>query len=190
MPIRFDLRNFSSPVANYLLLWNFKIMDNIFLADQNDRDALLQRLEALESAVARHESLFTKESPSNNESPEATNGAVHFSGQFENASGSISYSWTRPQHHLLEEAWDSSFTRLAALAHPQRGLILKQLFNEPCSVSTLCQLGVTSSTGTAYHHLNELESAGWVRKGRGGVYEVPSERIIPLLTIISASENH
>ena len=160
----------------------------------NYYEILLPRLEALETAVARHESLFAKANQPCNEPPEeysaTTNGTIHFSGQVEDESGSISYSWTRPPHHLLEEAWESSFTRLAALAHPQRGLILKQLIKEPCSVSTLCQLGVTSSTGTAYHHLNELEVAGWVRKGRGGVYEVPSERIIPLLTIISASENH
>lgn len=185
MPIPFDLRNFPLPRCRLS-----KFMDKSFPTDQNDRDALFQRLEAIEAVIARHEALFAKEGHSINDSPETTDGAIHFSGQFENASGSISYSWSRPPHHLLEEAWDSSFTRLAALAHPQRGLILKQLLNDPCSVSTLCQLGVTSSTGTAYHHLNELESAGWVRKGRGGVYEVPTERIIPLLTIISASENH
>lgn len=74
-------------------------MDKFFPTDQNDRDALFQRLEAIEAVIARHEALFAKEGHSINDSPETTDGAIHFSGQFENASGSISYSWSRP--HII-----------------------------------------------------------------------------------------
>lgn len=158
---------------------------------------LLRRLEALEKVVVRHEELLDRRNdPRGNyldacpESGRAGDGVISFSGQIQGEEGSVSYSWARYPDDLIELSWESSFTRLAALAHPQRGMILKQLIDAPCTVAQLCELGVTSSTGTAYHHLNELEAAGWVHKGRGGVYEIPSERIIPLMTIVAASEDH
>lgn len=163
----------------------------------NKDEGLSQRIERLEKIVARHEKLIPNQGESENDffdpyvAPGKTgHGTINFSGQFQETGGSISFSWTKHPQDLLEHSWQSSFTRLAALAHPQRAMILKQLLKEPCTVSELCRLEVTSSTGTAYHHLNDLEASGWVQKGQGGVYEIPSERIIPLFVIVSASENH
>lgn len=165
--------------------------------DSNGDQELSQRVERLERIVARHEALIPNQEESGKGffDPYVTpgkigTGAINFSGQFQAVDGSISFSWTKHPEDLIDNSWESSFSRLAALAHPQRAMILKQLLKEPCTVSELCRLEVTSSTGTAYHHLNDLEASGWVQKGRGGIYEIPSERIIPLLVIVSASENH
>ena len=163
----------------------------------DNNEDLFRRIERLETIVARHEKLILNQEKTDDnyvdpyiEPREVGHGTINFSGQFQGRDGSVSYSWTKHPEDLVENSWESSFLRLAALAHPQRALILKQLIHEPCTVAELCRLEVTSSTGTAYHHLNELEASGWVRKGRGGVYEIPSERIIPLFAIISASEDH
>lgn len=165
--------------------------------NQNNNEELFQRIEKLESIVARHEKLISNQEKSEDNyfDPYITpgkigHGTINFAGQIQGRDGSVSFSWSKHPEDLVEHSWESSFTRLAALSHPQRATILKQLIRKPCTVAELCSLQVTSSTGTAYHHLNDLEASGWVRKGTGGVYEIPSERIIPLFVIISASEDH
>ncbi len=47
-----------------------------------------------------------------------------------------------------------------------------------------------SSTSTAYHHLNELSSAGWITKGTSSTFEIRPSRVIALMTIIIAGEDH
>ena len=53
----------------------------------------------------------------------------------------------------------------------------------------LVESDLVSSTGTAYHHLKELQAAGWVHK-KGGVFEIPPARVIPLMAIVIAGEDH
>ncbi|MHA2787608.1 winged helix-turn-helix domain-containing protein [Corynebacterium sp. S7] len=154
---------------------------------------LEQRVAKLERTVAEHSALLSSRQvyvDDLHSSVAGEDGAVSFTGFWNRNDDSLSYSWVRDPDALIEVSWDDSFRRLSALAHPQRAAFLKQLIKAPATVSDLSELGLTSSTGAAYHHLNDLEAAGWIRKLPKGHYEVPPERIIPLLVIVAASEGH
>lgn len=43
------------------------------------------------------------------------------------------------------------------------------------------------TSGQLYHHLRQLVSAGWLRATSRGSYAVPPDRVIPLLTILTAA---
>ena len=159
---------------------------------------LEQRLEKLETIVSQHSDLIYSRVESFEEYSDPFIGeedknaidTVSFIGYMNSDSRNISFLWTRSPQDLIQNSWDESFRRVAALAHPLRGVILKHLLHSPSSVTQLCEAGIVSSTGTAYHHLNELEVGGWVRKFKKGKYEIPPERVIPLLVIVAASEEH
>ncbi|SDS16995.1 winged helix-turn-helix domain-containing protein [Corynebacterium timonense] len=122
-------------------------------------------------------------------SPDLTDGAVMFGGSVTSGSRTFDYQWVRPTHWVADNEWDDQIERLAALAHPIRGEILRRLLCAPGTAAELVSEGVVSSAGTAYHHLNALQSAGWVAKTSGS-YSVPASRVIPLMTIITAAEAH
>ena len=155
--------------------------------------ALEARVEALENSVSTPteahgfwvvDTLHTQR----NEMPE---GSVIFGGDLDVAGGNYSYQWQRPYNALVDsEMWAASFERLSALAHPVRGEILHRLLQSPAQVSELIDEEIVTSPSTAYHHLSALSHAGWIKKSGSGIYEIAPARVIPLLTIISASENH
>lgn len=53
----------------------------------------------------------------------------------------------------------------------------------------LVEDGIVSSSGTGYHHLQALTAAGWIEKNKGS-FCIKSVRAIPLLTVITATEDH
>ncbi|AWB83854.1 ArsR/SmtB family transcription factor [Corynebacterium liangguodongii] len=116
-------------------------------------------------------------------------GAVTFGGVVDTGLGHYEYEWARPTHWVTDSPWENEIERLSALAHPLRGEILRRLLASPASVPELVAEGIVSSAGTAYHHMNALHAAGWVAKRDGG-YTIPPGRIVPLMTIITASEAH
>ncbi|MEJ5928179.1 ArsR family transcriptional regulator [Corynebacterium sp. H128] len=120
--------------------------------------------------------------------PTYEGGIVQFSGDVTVGSRHFVYEWARPAQFLTDEIFDDALERISALAHPIRHTILRRLLEGPASVAELVTAGL-SSTGTAYHHLGALQSAGWVRK-RDGHFEVPPARVVPLLTIVASSEDH
>lgn len=91
---------------------------------------------------------------------------------------------------LADEPWDENLERLAALAHPVRGAILRRLLAAPATVAELVDEHLASSTGTAYHHLGALQAGGWITKESGGRHALRTARVVPLLTIIAATEDH
>lgn len=146
---------------------------------------LAARLTALEERVSELEHGATTE----NIIDAAAAGTVHFSGEVALPAGDIKYQWVRPVDLLIETAWEDSFSRISALAHPLRAQILRHLLRQAASVAELVSAEVVSSAGTAYHHISALETAGWVVKQRG-VYSIPPARIVPLLCLIACGENH
>ena len=112
-----------------------------------------------------------------------------FAGDVVLPAGTYSYEWIRPAAWITDQSWDDAMGRIAALAHPVRGAILRHLLATPASVTELVESELVSSTGTAYHHLKELQAAGWVRK-QGGMFEIPPARVIPLMAIVIAGEDH
>ncbi|RAV33392.1 ArsR/SmtB family transcription factor [Corynebacterium heidelbergense] len=123
---------------------------------------------------------------------EAPEGSVIFAGSVRAGSpgGRVIYQWHRPSHALTDSSWDTKIERLQAIANPVRGCILRRLAAAEATIAQLIEEGVVSSTGTAYHHLNALAAAGWVNKKGEGVYALRAARIVPLLVIMAAAENH
>jgi hypothetical protein len=89
---------------------------------------------------------------------------------------------------LLASDWSVAHVPLAALAHPIRLQVLKALIEGKRDTQSLASLPNMGTTGQLYHHLKELEAAGWIRQPRRGEYIVLAERVIPLLAILSACE--
>lgn len=148
------------------------------------------RLSDLEARVAALEHASPPESTSRpGSSKDTEQGTVSFAGDVTLPTGNYSYSWRRPTAWITDHPWDDAMDRIAALAHPVRGAILLHLLAAPASVTELVESELVSSTGTAYHHLKELQAAGWVRK-QGGVFEIPPARVIPLMAIVIAGEEH
>ena len=117
-------------------------------------------------------------------------GAVMFAGHVTTSEQEAMYQWTRPTDFFLTSSWDDPMTRLTALAHPVRGTILRTLLDAPATAAQLAEKNVVTSTGTAYHHLNALMSAGWISKKPTGEFSIRVSRIVPLLTILACCEDH
>lgn len=156
-------------------------------------EARLQRLEArlaaLEQAsrapsIPPEGTLWALEHLRKNAQP---GGEVVFAGQAEVASGTWGWQWGLPVNLLLNRPWTEVAESLAALAHPVRLEILRAVLNGKSSSQALQHLADIGTTGQLYHHLKELQSAGWLKAGKRGSYTVPPERIIPLLVILSAA---
>lgn len=149
------------------------------------------RLTAFECRVAELEqAIFTQPDPSLAGSPGPdSDGTVSFGGDVTLPSGTYKYEWIRPVTWVSDHSWDDAMYRIAALAHPVRGAILRHLLATPASVNELVESGLISSTGTAYHHLKELQAAGWVTK-KSGAFEIPAARVVPLMAIVIAGEDH
>lgn len=163
-------------------------------ASTEDRLAALEaRVEALENAAseASEATGFWVVDALHNQRDQMPEGSVIFGGDVDAATGSYSYQWQRPLEVLTDpDTWTDSFERLSALAHPVRGSILRRLLQSSAQVSDFIEEELVTSTSTAYHHLSALSQAGWIKKSGSGTYEIAPTRIIPLLTIISASEDH
>lgn len=179
---------FAFAVDSVLRIWNFGIMETDFN----------QRLSELECRVARLEAREESQSPTNatynivdavKNNEELVDGAVMFGGTVNVGPYHYEYQWARPTHWVTDNAWEDPISRINALAHPVRGEILRRLLAAPATVTELVEENIVSSTGTAYHHINALHAAGWVSKFDGG-YEIPPARVIPLMTIVIASEAH
>ena len=116
-------------------------------------------------------------------------GSVIFGGNINVGKRAYAYQWQRPTNFVTDEEWTENLERLSALAHPVRGEILRRLLAAPATAAELVEESIVSSTGTAYHHLSALTHAGWTTKS-GGEFAIRPARVIPLLTIITASEDH
>ncbi|MGL4230732.1 MAG: ArsR/SmtB family transcription factor [Casimicrobium sp.] len=116
-------------------------------------------------------------------------GGVVFAGQVTLPAGET-YAWQIQDgtNDLMAAEWSVANAPLAALAHPMRLTILKALLTGTRDTQSLQVLPDMGTTGQLYHHLKELESAGWIRQPRRGEYIVLAERVVPLLAIISACE--
>lgn len=91
-------------------------------------------------------------------------------------------------NHLLEADWSAAQLPLTALAHPIRLLILRAILDGKRDSQSLQALPDMGTTGQLYHHLKELEAAGWIRQPRRGQYNLLAERVVPLLVILAACE--
>lgn len=172
-------------------------MDNASGTDTSARLAALEaRVAALESPptptdtqpLSHQEDLWLLNELQNREP--FPDGSVIFGGEVTVGGQRAMYQWQRPTHVLTDNPWDDNLDRLAALAHPIRGAILRRLLAAPATASDLVEEDTVSSTGTAYHHLGALAAGGWIAKDSSGRHSVRTSRVVALLTIIAASEDH
>lgn len=86
----------------------------------------------------------------------------------------------------LEGFGEDAAAALAALAHPVRLRLLRELLREPRTAAELGELDGLATSGQIYHHLRQLVAAGWLRNASRGRHGVPIERVVPLLVALAA----
>jgi hypothetical protein len=115
-------------------------------------------------------------------------GAVLFTGTVA-LPGGAHYEWQegRLAGDLLDADWSQSSVGLTALAHPVRLLLLREVLHGTQTAAQLSAHPRLGTSGQLYHHLRLLVSAGWLRSSARGQYDVPADRVVPLLTILAAT---
>jgi hypothetical protein len=115
-------------------------------------------------------------------------GAVLYAGVVEAAEGER-YEWQYGvgTRDLLDDDWSTVAGTLAALAHPVRLLLLREVLGGRRGVAELAEVEGLGTSGQLYHHLRQLVSAGWLRQSGRGHYVVPAERVVPLLVSVTAA---
>lgn len=118
----------------------------------------------------------------------AEDGGVLFTGAVRMPTGE-QYEW---QHGALTEGllsyeWPEAADALAALGHPVRLRLLREIVGGRRSAAELAELEGIGTTGQIYHHLRQLTGTGWLHTTGRGRYEVPPGRVVPLLVTLSAA---
>ncbi len=119
---------------------------------------------------------------------EAADGGVLFTGAVRLPTGE-QYEW---QHGaltegLLDDDWTEAAESFAALGHPVRLRLLREVVGGRRTAAELAELDEIGTTGQIYHHLRQLTGAGWLHTTGRGRYEVPPGRVVPLLVALSAA---
>ncbi|GAA4382906.1 winged helix-turn-helix domain-containing protein [Brevibacterium sp. NPDC049920] len=116
-------------------------------------------------------------------------GGVVFAGYLRKPDGRrADWQYGRTAAHIEAADFADSAAALAALASPVRLALIQAVYDGAHSVADLVESGDFGTTGQIYHHVNQLAAAGWLESPRRGRWTVPVERIIPLLTIILATQ--
>ena len=99
------------------------------------------------------------------------------------------YEWqeTRLAGALLDDDWTGAAAALAALGHPVRMRLLREVLLGRATTAELVELDELGTSGQVYHHLRQLTAAGWLRAVSRGRWEVPAERVVPLLVTLAAA---
>jgi DNA-binding transcriptional ArsR family regulator len=118
----------------------------------------------------------------------AGDGAVLFAGVVPTpAGGWYEWQWGSGTAELLQADWSQLSAALAALGHPVRLLLLRQVLSGAATVTELQERAVLGTSGQLYHHLRQLVNAGWLRVAARGRYAVPPDRVVPLLVALAAA---
>lgn len=112
-------------------------------------------------------------------------GAVLYTGVVRTPEGrKAEWQFARPADDLHALDFANSAASFAALSHPTRLRILQAIYSGTRTVAELAATDDFGTTGQIYHHVNQLAAAGWLRSPARGSWEVPGERIVPLLTLL------
>jgi DNA-binding transcriptional ArsR family regulator len=120
----------------------------------------------------------------------ATDGGVLFTGSVRLPAGER-YDWQygTPAGELLDADWAESAEAFAALGHPVRLRLLREIIGGRRTAAELAELDGMGTTGQIYHHLRQLTGAGWLHTTGRGRHEVPAGRVVPLLVALSTARN-
>jgi Helix-turn-helix domain len=173
---------------------------------EDDPAEVARRLAALEERVRRLEDGSTpRADPARDAGPSALrerfwaleglkerlpsgDGAVLYAGVVPTpAGGWYEWQWGSGTAELLQADWSRLGPALAALGHPVRLLLLRQVLSGAGTVAELQERGELGTSGQLYHHLRQLVSAGWLQVAARGRYAVPPDRVVPLLVVLAAA---
>ncbi|WP_432080140.1 ArsR/SmtB family transcription factor [Streptomyces sp. WAC 04229] len=120
----------------------------------------------------------------------AADGGVLFTGAVRLPTGE-QYGW---QHGaltdgLMDADWAESAEVFAALGHPVRLRLLREILGGRRTAAELAELDGVGTTGQIYHHLRQLTGAGWLHATGRGRHEVPPGRVVPLLVALSTARH-
>ncbi|RMI36108.1 ArsR/SmtB family transcription factor [Streptomyces triticirhizae] len=116
----------------------------------------------------------------------APDGAVLFTGAV-TLPTEERYEWQygRTVEALLEADWSLAADAFAALGHPVRLRLLREVLAGRRTAAELAELPETGTTGQIYHHLRQLAAAGWLTGAGRGRWAVPPQRVVPLLVAVA-----
>lgn len=121
--------------------------------------------------------------------PTTDHGAVMIVGALTLPTGApVSWQQTVGTRGQLETTWAERATVFAALGHPVRVELLRNIVSGTHTTSELAAIDGLGTTGQLHHHLRQLVASGWVRQSGRGSYEVPAARIVPLLACMLGAE--
>ncbi|MFD5554737.1 ArsR/SmtB family transcription factor [Streptomyces sp. NPDC127068] len=122
--------------------------------------------------------------------PVAEDGGVLFTGAVA-LPGGERYEWQYGEltGRLIEADWSERAEAFAALGHPVRLRLLREVLTGSRTAAELTSLDGLGTTGQTYHHLRQLTAAGWLHAQGRGRYEVPSTRVVPLLVALSLAKS-
>jgi hypothetical protein len=89
---------------------------------------------------------------------------------------------------MLNADWEAAAAPLAALGHRVRLTLLQEVLAGRCTSAELAAVEGLGTTGQLYHHIRELVASGWLRSITRGRYEVPPNRVVALLVILTAAD--
>ncbi|MFE5614969.1 ArsR/SmtB family transcription factor [Streptomyces sp. NPDC056470] len=120
--------------------------------------------------------------------PQGEDGGVLFTGSVRLPTRER-YEWQfgALTERLLDEDWADTTDSFAALGHPVRLRLLREILGGRRTAAELAELEETGTTGQIYHHLRQLTGAGWLHTTGRGRYEVPGARVVPLLVVLTAA---
>jgi DNA-binding transcriptional ArsR family regulator len=155
-----------------------------------DRLAALEaRVEKLEASDARVE----REGTDSNllewlRAQTPAGGGVAFAGSVDLPNGRrVEWQMGHTAAQLLSTDWTDIAPALTALGHPIRLRLLNAVLAGVHETAALAATLGDGTTGQLHHHLRELTAAGWLRAERRGRYDIPAERMVPLLVAVAAA---
>ncbi|MCU4745804.1 MULTISPECIES: ArsR/SmtB family transcription factor [Streptomyces] len=90
---------------------------------------------------------------------------------------------------VLAADWEQAAESFAALGHPVRMRLLREIVHGRRTVAELAALEDLGTTGQIYHHLRQLTTAGWLHTPQRGRHEIPVTRVIPLLAALAITQS-
>ncbi|HLU63157.1 MAG TPA: winged helix-turn-helix domain-containing protein [Protaetiibacter sp.] len=157
-----------------------------------DRVAALEERRAAASPSALHPETFWALSGLRERmlsTPDGPDGAVLLVGELTLPTGEpVSWQQGADAGALLQVDWEDRAAAFAALGHPVRLELLRHILRGTRSTAELSAIDSLGTTGQLHHHLRQLLAAGWLRQAGRGSYEVPAQRVVPLLVCLAGVE--
>ncbi|QDQ12390.1 ArsR/SmtB family transcription factor [Streptomyces spectabilis] len=118
----------------------------------------------------------------------AADGGVLYTGAVRLPTGER-YDWQTGQFTevLLDGDWSEAAESFAALGSAVRLRLLREILGGRRTAAELAALDGVGTTGQIYHHLRQLTGAGWLHTTAKGRYQVPADRVVPLLVFVAAA---